>query len=236
MKISLLIPIISEEEGIKLIMPRINNNWVDQILFVDGGSTDNSIKICNEMGYEVISQKEKGLNAAYRESWDKLTGDIVITFSPDNNSIPEKIPELVSKMKESNYDMVIVSRYMENAKSYDDSILTTFGNWFFTKSINLLFKGNYTDSMGMYRAYKKDVFYNLNLHKESSYKYYEMFFFTKIGVEPLLSIRAAKANLKIGEIPGDEPKRIGGTSKLQLIRWGCAYYSQVLFEFFFNRK
>ena len=59
--------------------------------------------------------------------------------------------------------------------------------------------------------------------------------FTKIGVEPLLSIRAAKAKLKIGEIPGDEPPRIGGKAKLQVIRWGLAYYSQVLFEIFLIR-
>ena len=42
-------------------------------------------------------------------------------------------------MKEG-YDMVIASRYKDNAKSYDDTILTGFGNWIFTKSINLFHK------------------------------------------------------------------------------------------------
>ena len=49
-----------------------------------------------------------------------------------------------------------------------------------------------------------------------------------------MSIRAAKAKLNISEIPGDEPPRIGGKAKLQVVRWGLAYYSQVLYEFFFN--
>jgi len=61
----------------------------------------------------------------------------------------------------------------------------------------------------------------------------EKLFFTNIGTEPLLSIRAAKRNLKIGEIPGDEPRRIGGQRKLQILRWGCAYYFQVLIEIWF---
>ena len=43
-----------------------------------------------------------------------------------------------------------------------------------------------------------------------------------------------KKKLKTSEIPADEPKRYGGRSKLQIIRWGLAFYSQVLVEIFFN--
>ena len=160
MKISLLIPIINEEEGIKVIMPRVKKEWVDQILFVDGGSTDNSVQLCKDMGYEIFTQTEKGPSAAYREAMEKLTGDVIIDFSPDNNSIPEKIPELIDKMKSDNYDMVIVSRYLKGAKSEDDTFLSAIGNWFFTKSINLFHGGNYTDSLVMFRAYKKNLFYS----------------------------------------------------------------------------
>jgi hypothetical protein len=63
-----------------------------------------------------------------------IEGDVVITFSPDGNSIAELIPELVNKMKEG-YDMVIVSRYLNEAKSEDDDIITAFGNWLFTKTV-----------------------------------------------------------------------------------------------------
>jgi len=55
-------------------------------------------------------------------------------------------------------------------------------------------------------------------------------FFTRISWEPLLSVRAAKRRLKITEIPGDEPARIGGERKLQIIRWGAAYFFQFLRE------
>ena len=44
-------------------------------------------------------------------------------------------------MKER-YDMVIVSRYLGNAKSYDDDFITAFGNKIFVKKLNVFFKAN----------------------------------------------------------------------------------------------
>lgn len=82
-----------------------------------------------------------------------IEGDIVLTFSPDGNSIPEFIPELINKMKEG-CDMVIVSRYLDDAKSDDDDFITGFGNWLFTKTINVLHGGHYTDAMVIFRAYR----------------------------------------------------------------------------------
>ena len=52
---------------------------------------------------------------------------------------------------------------------------------------------------------------------------------------PLLSVRAAKKGLKVCEIPGDEPSRIGGERKLKLIQWGAAYYFQFIRELWFWR-
>mgnify|MGYP000567882405 CR=1 FL=1 len=82
--------------------------------------------------------------------------------------------------------------------------------------IRLLHGGRYTDVMVIYRAYKKQVIYDLELDKDEGYSTPERLFRTKISWEPLLSIRAAKRKLKIAEIPGDEPARIGGERKLQI--------------------
>jgi hypothetical protein len=159
-------------------------------------------------------------------------GDIVITFSPDGNSVPELIPHLVEKMKEG-FDMVIASRYLGDAKSEDDDVVTGFGNWLFTRTVNLLHGGHYTDVMVIYRAYRKQMAYELGLDREDAHALPEKLFGTKISWEPLLSVRAAKAKLKIGEIPGDEPPRIGGERKLQILRWGAAYYFQFIRELWF---
>jgi len=224
---------LNEIVGMKAIMPKIDRSWCDQIIVVDGGSTDGTIEWAAENGYQVYVQKQKGFRHAYNEVWPLITGDAVITFSPDGNSIPELIPQLVDKMKEG-YDMVIVSRYLPGAKSEDDDFITRFGNWLFTKTVNLLHSGKYTDVMVIFRAYRKELVYELGLDREDAYKLPEKLFSTKISWEPLLSVRAAKAKMRITEIPGDEPKRIGGIRKLQILRWGAAYYFQFIREIWFG--
>lgn len=232
MKTTLLVMTLNEVNGMKAIMPLIDRLWVDQIIVVDGGSKDGTIEWATENGYEVYVQKQQGFRHAYTEVWPRVSGDIVITFSPDGNSIPALIPCLIEKMRQGN-DMVIASRYLEDAKSDDDDLITGFGNWLFTKTVNVLHGGRYTDVMVIFRAYRKNLIYELGLDKENAYALPEKLFGTKISWEPLLSVRAAKQRMRIAEIPGDEPPRIGGERKLQILRWGAAYYFQFIRELWF---
>jgi len=213
-------------------MPRIKREWVDQIICLDGGSTDGTIEYAKQHGYFIYIQKKMGFRNAYTEVWPFVKGDIVITFSPDGNSIPEVIPELIAKMKEG-YDMVIVSRYLGKAHSYDDDIITAFGNWMFTRMVNLFYGAHYTDAMVIYRAYKKELAYELELDKDEGFIFAERLFHTHVSWEPLLSVRAVKRKLKITEIPGSEPPRIGGVRKLKIFRWGAVFLFQFIREKFF---
>lgn len=231
MKTTLLVLTLNEIEGMKAIMPQIKREWVDQIIIVDGQSTDGTAEWAREQGYEVVVQQKPGVRFAYFDAMPHVKGDVILCFSPDGNSVADRIPPLVEKMKEG-YDLVIVSRYLDEAKSDDDDIVTAFGNWLFTKTVNILHGGHYTDVMVMYRAFKKQLVYDLDLDKEISYTLPETLFRTKISWEPLMSVRAAKRKLKIGEIPGDEPARIGGERKLQIFKWGAAYYFQFWRELF----
>jgi glycosyltransferase involved in cell wall biosynthesis len=230
MKVTLLVMSLNEIEGMQAIMPQIKKDWVDQIIVVDGGSTDGSIEWAREQGYCVYVQKQKGFRFAYFEAFPYVEGDVVITFSPDGNSIPELIPKLIEKMRDG-YDMVIASRYLGDAKSEDDDFITAFGNWLFTKTVQWLFGGNITDVMVIFRAYRKQIIYDLELDRDKWYTTPEKLFFCKISWEPLLSARAAKRRLRIAEIPGDEPPRIGGERKLRIWRWGAAYYYQIWREY-----
>ncbi|MCB0403317.1 MAG: glycosyltransferase family 2 protein [Bdellovibrionales bacterium] len=232
MKVSLIVTTLNEIEGMKAIMPRVKPEWVDQIIILDGGSTDGTIEYSKEQGYFVYVQKRIGFRHAYNEVMPYVEGDVVLTFSPDGNSIPELIPDIIAKMKDG-YDMVIASRYLGDAKSDDDDPVTSFGNWLFTRTVNLLHGGKYTDAMVIFRAYKKRLVYDLDLTEEEGYATAEKLFRTNISWEPLLSVRAAKMKLKVGEIPGDEPPRIGGERKLKILKWGAAYYFQFLREVFF---
>ena len=233
MKVTLLMPVLNERESMEVIMPQIDRSWVHQILIADGGSTDGTIEYCKEHGYEYFVQKVPGIRQAYNEALPLITGDAIITFSPDGNCIPKDIPPLIKKFEDGKYDMVIASRYFDGAKSEDDDIITTFGNWIFTTSCNLMFGYKYTDCMVIYRIYWKQMIYDLELDQDKWYSTFEKLYFTRLSWEPMLSARAAKRKYKIGEMLGYEPARIAGVRKLQIIRWGLGYYSQFIRDWLF---
>jgi glycosyltransferase involved in cell wall biosynthesis len=227
--VTLLVVALEEVDGLRAMMPRVKPEWCNQILLVDGDSRDGSVEYARAQGYDVVVQQGRGIRAAYFEGFPHVTGEYVITFSPDGNSVPELIPQLIAKIREGPYDMVIASRYLPPATSDDDDWLTAFGNWMLTRLVNVLHRGHYTDAMVIYRIYRTALFWELDLHRHEAYAT-EKLLQTDIGVEPLLSVRAAKRRLRVAEIPGDEPPRVGGERKLQPFRWGGAYILQILRE------
>ena len=230
---TLLVPAWNEIEGMRQIMPQVPRGCCDQILVVDGGSTDGTQEYARAEGYELIVQRRRGIRNAYVEAFPLVRGEIVVTFSPDGNSLPSAIPDLVRAVA-GGADMVIASRYLASARSQDDDLLTALGNWTFTRLINWLHGGRYTDAFVMFRAYRTKLFWDLELDRDEGYAP-EKLLGTVIGVEPLLSIRAAKKRLRVTEIPADEPPRIGGERKLQMFRWGAAYLLQTLREVYYWR-
>jgi len=210
--VTLLVPALNEISGMRRILPRIRREWVDQILVLDGGSTDGTVEYAVEHGWEVYRQKQVGIRLGYIEAYAQITGDVIVTFSPDGNSIPELLPELIAKIRNEHHDMVIVSRYLEGAKSYDDTWLTRFGNYALTTMINLLFAARYTDALVLFRAYRREIPRKLGLTEVRSARY-ERWIGRFISWEPQLSIRSAQRKLKVAEIPGDEPRRVEDETK-----------------------
>ncbi len=208
-EVSLVLFTLNEIDGMRAIMPQIKKEWYDELLIVDGGSTDGTIEYAKEHGYFIFVQKEKGAGAAFREAMQRVTKEIVVIFSPDGNSLPEAIPLLVEKIHEG-FDLVIASRYLKGAKSLDDDPVTAFGNWMFTHLTNLLFHSRCTDTLVMYRAFRKKILNTLAINTKTP------------CWGSLMLMRAIKQKLSIAEIPASEPKRIGGTRKMNPLRNGIA--------------
>ena len=226
--VTLLVLAMNEIDGLREIMPRIDRANVDQIIIADGNSTDGTQEYARSMGYEVYPQVGKGGRNAFKTAAPHIKGDIVISFSPNGKSVPEIIPALVAKMREG-YDMVIVSRYKDAARSADDTLISNFANKFFTTAINFIYRANYTDSMVIYRAYWTRLFRELDLWPDKHYPLENMFR-TIVSIEPLLSVRVAKRHLRVTEIPGDEPPRIGGVNKFPKVTGGLIYFVQIIRE------
>jgi glycosyltransferase involved in cell wall biosynthesis len=237
--VTLVVPVLNEIVGIRSCLPRLlETPGVDQVLVLDGGSTDGTREYAETLECDVVVQGRPGMRMAYMEAYPHIRGDVVITFSPDGNSIVETIPRLIEKMREG-YDLVIASRYKDGAKSDDDTPLTKLANRAFTTLIST-FGYPYSDAMVIYRAYRRELPRELGLTRERS-DLWERTIGRYTSWEPQMSIRSAKAGLRIAEIPSDEPVRLdqGGSGRLlpatriQHFRVGVACLIQLVEEAFF---
>jgi glycosyltransferase involved in cell wall biosynthesis len=208
--IALLIPTLNEIEGLKAIVPHIDRSLVDDVVVIDGGSTDGTVEYAYEQGFAVASQTRRGLAAAVFDIAQGLPHDFLVEFSPDGNCKAEQLGELVAKLDEG-YDHVVVSRYLGDAVSEDDHLVSAFGNWMFSRLMRPLAAFAVTDALNIYRVWRRDIALDPDF----------AFYLRGPVLEPLVTGYCGLKGLRSAEIPGDEPPRIGGATKRSIIYNGA---------------
>jgi len=121
MKVSIVVPLLNEEENIKLLDGEIKNafnklKYIREVVYIDDGSTDNSLKILRELqesdeNLVVVSlRKNFGQTAAMSAGFDHASGDIIVAMDADLQNDPADIPVLLEKIEEG-FDVVTGWRF-----------------------------------------------------------------------------------------------------------------------------
>ena len=189
MKSALIIPTLNEIVGMKKIIPLIRKEWVDEIIIVDGGSTDGTIEEAERQGFKIIHQKNKGHGGAIVTGMENTNHDAAIFFGPDGNHEPEEIPRLIKKFEEG-YDQVLISRFGKGSINDDANFIEWFGNKMFVFLANAFFCGNYTDTLNESRIISRKAYEELNFNA------------LKMDSTQQLSIRGLIKKQKIVELVG----------------------------------
>ncbi len=223
MSTAIVILTLNEIDGMRKVVPKIKKEWADEIIIVDGGSTDGTIEEAQKMGFKIVQQKIKGHGAAILEGVNVTSSDNIVIFGPDGNHEPEELPILIDKI--NGYDQVLISRFGKGSVNLDAGLMDTFGNKMFAFLTNVFFGGHWTDSLNESRIITRNAFLELDFDA------------LQMGSTQQMSIRGLKKRQKILELVGNEGERIGGKRKMRPFHVGYDLSRQILHEFvFWNKK
>ena len=218
MKSLLVIPTLNEIDGMKQVISKINHDWVDEILIVDGGSIDGTIEEAKKQNINVLMQTTKGSHgAAILDAFNSSDADYLLMFGADGNNEPEEIPKMLSKIKEG-YDQVINSRFSKTSKNDDAGLIDGFGNRMFTIFANLVFGGNLPDTLSSSRAITRKAWDEIEMDELGLSNVYQ------------ISIRGMIKKQKIFSLAANEPARVGGERKMHRIPTGIQLSLRLLKE------
>jgi glycosyltransferase involved in cell wall biosynthesis len=214
--VTVVIPAKNEARNLPHVLPALPEG-LDQVILVDGGSTDGTADVARELvpDITVIGQTRKGKGNALACGFAAATGDFIVMLDADGSTDPAEIPRFVDALKHG-ADFAKGSRFMPGAGSSDISRLRQRGNFVLNKIVNILYGTRYTDLCYGYNAFRRDCLeaIGLDASTEEGHDPGEMLWGDGFEVETLINIRVAKAGLRVFEVPSFERNRVYGTSNL----------------------
>ena len=217
MKISIVIPTLNEGKNLSKVLKDIPKS-VDEIIVVDGHSTDNTVEIAKKFGAKVIFD-DVGKGSALRKGMKATKGNIVITMDADCSHKSSEIGLLTEGIK-AGFDICMGSRFIQGGGTEDMPWYRKLGNKFFVFLVNLIWDMNYSDLCYGYRSFRKTCIKKLRL-KENGF-----------GIETEIAIKAAKKKLRVLEIPSYEKERASGEGKLRTFSDGWMILKTIITEMF----
>jgi glycosyltransferase involved in cell wall biosynthesis len=209
LNVSVIIPLLNEEESLKELSEQIHNvlsreRLSYEVLFIDDGSTDSSLQRMREINR--INRRFKGFSfrrnygksAALNLGFKKARGEYIITMDADLQDDPKEIPNLIKKLKEGND--VVSGWKKERHDPFIKNITSKFYN-FVTRIMSGIKIHDFNCGL---KAYRKDVCKDVNIYGE---------------LHRYIPVIAKQYGYKISEIQVEHHKRKYGKTKYGLNRF-----------------
>lgn len=209
MKISVILPVLNEEENLVALNDEIVGVLEDmpneyEIIYVDDGSADRSFEILANLHDKddrikvVQFRRNFGQTAGLAAGFEYAEGDVIITLDADRQNDPRDIPMMLEKMDEG-YDLVSGWRYDRQDAWLSRKLPSKIANWLISRITGVKLH-DYGCSL---KAFHKDVIENIQLYGE---------------MHRFIPAIASWGGVQLAEVKVNHRPRVAGTSKYGISR------------------
>jgi glycosyltransferase involved in cell wall biosynthesis len=201
-RVAMVIPTLNEEEPIGDVIRAIPRDAVDEVIVVDSSSEDRTVERARDAGAHVIVEPQRGYGRACAAG-ARAARDcgIIVFLDGDGSDRPELVPLLLAPILAGTHDFVIGTRTRGEREPGSMNTLQVAAGYGAGALTRLLYGVAYTD-MCAFRAIRREALDQLGM-REMTY-----------GWNLEMQMRAARAGLRILEVPVAHRRRLGGASKV----------------------
>lgn len=199
----MVIPARNEAANLRWVLPRLPRDVVDEVVLVDGASTDATVKVARALcpDVRVLGDNGVGKGDALRVGFAAATCHFVVMIDADGSMHPREIPRFVDALA-AGRDVVKGSRALPGGGSSDLSGVRSAGNRALCELVNRLYGVAFTDLCYGFFAFRRECLPAMELCAEG------------FEIETEMVVCAVKAGLRVSEVPSFELERRHGESNL----------------------